>query len=114
MLQNQPLDNLTLAKMDIEGAELLALKGAVSLLKQQLPYVWILEINYTVSNFGHQQQDVVDFLQNYDYGLYRYETDSNQIISITLKEKKENNVLAIANSKLDFVRNRLAEIPLSS
>lgn len=67
LLHNCCLNNLTLAKMDIEGAELLALKGAVSLLNQQRPYVWILEINDTVSNFGHTKQDVVNFLHYYGY-----------------------------------------------
>ncbi|MGB7441311.1 MAG: FkbM family methyltransferase [Coleofasciculaceae cyanobacterium] len=112
LLQNQPLDNLTLAKMDIEGAELLAFKGAVSLLKQQRPHVWILEINDQVSNFGHHKQDVVDFLHNYGYKLYRYSADTNQISPINLEQQQGNNVLAIADSALDFVRDRLAETNL--
>ncbi|MDF5729528.1 MAG: FkbM family methyltransferase, partial [Rhizonema sp. PD38] len=110
LIQNQPLPNFTLAKMDIEGAELLALKGATSLLKGQHPYVWILEINHTVRNFGHSQQDLVDFLQSYDYSFYNYNADTNYLIPINLKEKKGNNILAIANSYIDFVRNRLAEM----
>lgn len=112
LLQNRSFTNLTLAKMDIEGAELLALKGAVSLLKQQRPYVWILEINDSVSNFGHCKQDIVDFLHNYGYNLYRYSADTNQVSPITLEQQQGNNVLAIADSALDFVRDRLAEIPL--
>jgi FkbM family methyltransferase len=114
LLQNQPLANLTLAKMDIEGAEILALKGALSLLKQQRPRVWILEINDTVSHFGHQKQDLVDFLHSYGYHLYRYSADTHQIIRITLDQKQGNNALAIADSAVDFVRDRLAEIALAS
>lgn len=114
LLKNQPLANLTLAKMDIEGAEILALKGALSLLKQQRPRVWILEINDTVSHFGHQKQDLVDFLHSYGYNLYRYSADSNQISRITLDQKQGNNVLAIAESAVDFVRTRIAEIALPS
>lgn len=113
LLQNQPLANLTLAKMDIEGAEILALKGALSLLKQQRPHVWILEINDTVSNFGHQKQDLVDFLNSYGYNLYHYSADTNQLSPITVEEKKGNNVLAIADSAVEFVRDRLAEVCLA-
>lgn len=109
LLQNCSLTNLTLAKMDIEGAELLALKGAVSLLKQQRPYVWILEINDAVNNFDYRKQDVVDFLQKYGYNLYRYSADTNQVSPITLEQQQGNNVLAIADFALDFVRDRLAE-----
>ncbi|MDJ0688700.1 MAG: FkbM family methyltransferase [Xenococcaceae cyanobacterium MO_188.B32] len=111
LILNSDISKFTLAKMDIEGAELLALKGATSLLKQQRPYVWILEINYrTVKNFGRSEKEVVDFLQSYGYGLYHYDVDTNQIIPITWKEKKGDNVLAIASPHLDFVRNRLSEI----
>ncbi len=108
LLQNQSLANLTLAKMDIEGAEILALKGALSLLKQQRPYVWILEVNDTVSHFGHQKQDLVDFLNSYGYNLYHYSADTNQLSSVSIKEQQGNNVLAIADSAVEFVRDRLA------
>ncbi|MDF5714040.1 MAG: FkbM family methyltransferase, partial [Rhizonema sp. NSF051] len=113
LFQNHSLANLTLAKMDIEGAEILAIKGATYMLKQQRPYVWILEINDAVNNFGHQKQDVVDLLQDYGYGLYRYDADSNQLHAITLNGQQGNNVLAIANSALDFVRDRLID-PVSA
>ncbi|ARV61236.1 hypothetical protein BZZ01_23815 [Nostocales cyanobacterium HT-58-2] len=114
LLQNQSLTNLTLAKMDIEGAEILALKGTTSLLKQQQPYVWILEINDAVNNFGYQKQDVINFLQDYGYRLYNYDADSNKLDAMTLDQQKGNNVLAIANSALDFVRNRLTEAVLTN
>ncbi|MBW4509728.1 MAG: FkbM family methyltransferase [Scytonematopsis contorta HA4267-MV1] len=107
LLQNQSLSNLTLAKMDIEGAELLAFKGAKLLLKQQRPTVWILEVNDAVNNFGHKKQDVIDLLQFYGYGLYTYDAEINQIKSINLEQQQGNNVLAIANSHIDFVCNRL-------
>lgn len=107
LLQKQSLDQLTLAKIDIEGAEILALQGAVSLLQKKKPDVWIIEINDTVDHFGHHPQDVVDFLKQYGYSLYRYDVATNSMCSITLAQKQGNNVLAIADSSLDFVRNRL-------
>lgn len=109
IFQNHSFTNFTLAKMDIEGAEILALKGATSLLDQQRPYVWILEINDTVNNFGHRKQDLVDLLHNYGYLLYRYDAHTNELHEITFNQKQGNNVLAIANSALDFVHNRLIE-----
>lgn len=107
LLQNQPLNQLTLGKLDIEGAEILALKGATSLLKQQYPYVWILEINNSVNKFGYQKQDIVNLLQDYGYGLYSYDADINKLHKISLDRQQGNNVLAIANSALDFVHARL-------
>jgi FkbM family methyltransferase len=114
LLQYESVANLTLAKMDIEGAEILALKGAISLLKKQRPYVWILEINDTVKNFGLQKQDVVKFLEDYGYKLYQYDADTNQIQAITVEQKQGNNVLAIADFAIDFVRDRLNEKSLAN
>ncbi|MEW5856274.1 MAG: FkbM family methyltransferase [Cyanobacteriota bacterium] len=112
-LQPYSVSNLTLAKMDIEGAELLALKGAVSLLKQQRPYVWILEINDSVNHFGYRKEDVVDFLHSFGYSLYRYSALTNQISPITLEQQQGNNVLAIADSAVEFVRDRLTKVQLA-
>ncbi|NEP54634.1 MAG: FkbM family methyltransferase, partial [Moorea sp. SIO3C2] len=109
ILPDNSLANLTLAKMDIEGAEILALKGATSMLEQQRPYVWILEILDDVNYFGYQKQDILNLLKNYGYSLYSYNADTNQLKSITLDQKQGNNVLAIADSALDFVRDRLIE-----
>lgn len=109
LLEKQSLSNLTLAKMDIEGAELLALKGATSLLSQHHPSVWMLEINDTVSHFNHSQQDLVDFLSNYGYSLYHYTADTNQIHRITWQQMQGNNILAIADCVLDFVCDRLSQ-----
>jgi FkbM family methyltransferase len=108
LLKNQQIDNLTLAKIDIEGAELLAFQGAVSLLKQQRPLVWIMEINDTVKNLGHQKQEVVEFIQSYGYSLYSYNADTNQISPITIETKQGNNVLAIADCAVNFVCDRLS------
>jgi Methyltransferase FkbM domain len=101
LLHDQPKSSLTL------GAELLALKGSTSLLQQHRPLVWILEINDAVNNFGHQKQDLVNFLREHGYNLYTYSADTNKIFPITLNEQEGNNVLAIADSALDFVRDRL-------
>ncbi|WP_392534646.1 FkbM family methyltransferase [Nostoc sp. C117] len=110
LLPIEIISELTLVKMDIEGAELLAMKGAISLLKQQRPHVWIMEINDAVKNFGYQKQDIVNLLQEYGYGLYTYNPVTNQVDAITLEQQQGNNILAIANSALDFVSDRLSEI----
>ena len=107
LLQSQELNNLTLAKIDIEGAELLAFKGAVSLFSKQLPSVWIVEINDAVNNFGYHKQEVIDFLDFYGYNLYSYSADINEIKPISLQQQKGNNILAIANNAVNLVQERL-------
>lgn len=104
---------LALGKMDIEGAELFALQGATSLLQMQSPPVWILEVLDSTDSSGCQQQDIEDFLQAYGYHLYSYDVSSNHLSSLTLESKTGNNVLAIADSALAFVRARLTQTSMS-
>lgn len=101
VLQDEPIANLTLAKIDIEGAELLALKGAISLLQHQRPPVWIVEL------ISPAQWEVVDFLTNFGYHLYSYRAATNQLCPFLPEQKQGNNLLVIADSALDFVRDRL-------
>ena len=96
--------HLTLAKMDVEGAELLVLKGAKSLLKNPV-FVWILEI------LGTSAIELVDFLNSYGYRLYQYSADANRLYPVTLEQKQGNNVLAIHNDHLDLVTERLSSHP---
>jgi FkbM family methyltransferase len=96
-----PLDRLTLGKIDIEGAELLAFQGANLLFEKQIPVVWILEI------LGKDNQELVNFLHNYGYSLYQYNADTNTLHQIELANKQGNNVLAIADGAIEWVRDRL-------
>ena len=115
LLESETLSNITLGKMDIEGAEILAFKGAISLLQKHRPQVWIIEIIGEASQrFGYSNQDLINFLEDYGYYLYHYNADTNQINRINLEQKHDNNVLLIADSSVDFVRNRLANTMLLS
>ncbi|MBR8829288.1 MAG: FkbM family methyltransferase [Gomphosphaeria aponina SAG 52.96 = DSM 107014] len=107
LLRQESIENLTLAKMDIEGAELLAFQGANSLLTHHRPYVWILEINDCVNNFGYQKEDLVNLKKNYEYSIYQYSRNSNSLNPLSLDNKKGNNILAIYDQALDFVKERL-------
>ncbi|ESA38761.1 family methyltransferase [Leptolyngbya sp. Heron Island J] len=109
IFRGRELKQLTLAKIDIEGAEFLAFKGARSLLEKHLPYVWILEINNTIKNFNHTEEDVVSLLNSFGYHLYDYDAAHNCLKPIGLKQQQGKNALAIADSHLDFVRERLAK-----
>jgi len=113
LLDQEVINNLTLAKMDIEGAELLAFKGATSILAQNHPYVWILEINDSVQHFGHQKQDVVNFLKQYGYSIYQYSAETNQLNQISLEKQTGNNVLAIHQDAIHSVKKRLQESSVS-
>lgn len=61
---NKP--KIKLIKIDTEGAELLILRGAMELLKEQKP-ILILEVGENSKRFKYQAQDVYDFLKAHGY-----------------------------------------------
>jgi FkbM family methyltransferase len=108
LLKHEPTQPITLGKIDIEGAELLAFKGATSLLQKQSPPVWIIELLDFNQTTEHSPPSVVSLLQEFGYDLYSFDADTNQLSPAQLSHKTGNNLLAIATAKLDFVRDRLA------
>ena len=65
--------NLSFIKCDIEGAELLAFRGAQKIISQHRPTV-LCEINpWFLEGFGFRLQELLDFFFSRDYRLFRYE-----------------------------------------
>ena len=77
------LDRIDLIKMDIEGAEPLALEGAKDLLRRHRPKI-IMELNGVglrgVS--GKTEEDVVKYMEDYGYKVYDFR--SNNPIPMTV------------------------------
>ena len=78
-----------LIKSDVEGAELLALRGAQRLIERDKPYILYEEVEEKIKLFGYSIEDLRDFLESLDYKIY-------PIIDTI------NNALAIPKNK-DFV-----------
>jgi FkbM family methyltransferase len=67
-----PLENLSLIKCDIEGAELLAFRGAARTIETHKPSV-ICEINpWFLDGFGLRLDDLIAFFVDRGYRLYHY------------------------------------------
>jgi len=85
-------------KIDVEGAELLVLRGMTELLKLEKAKAPILILEFIVSNFNNFQynsNDILIFLKNYGYKFYDIENNflgfeiDNLAFSL-----KENNLIA--------------------
>jgi FkbM family methyltransferase len=57
-------------KLDVEGAELLALRGAVRLLRVRQPLLMLEVAKENLRAFGHTPEQLLDFLRQCNYRLY--------------------------------------------
>jgi FkbM family methyltransferase len=83
-----------LGKLDLEGYELQALRGATRLLERGLPSAWLVETNDCCEAFGTSRVELQDFLREYGYALYRVEHDGYRLRRIARGGPYPQNALA--------------------
>ena len=99
-----PARSYTMGKMDIEGAEILALKGAEKMLARANPPVWQLELAGYSKRYGYRSDQVLDYLRTFDYHCAVYDGAANKLLFVEKPwESGYQNVLAVHRS----VKNQL-------
>lgn len=97
-----------MAKMDIEGSELAALKGATRMLAEANPPVWQLEcVPRLLHPMGVAPADIAALLQTYDYELAFYDADERRIVWDNEAWRRRKNILAIHRGGRSMVLSRL-------
>lgn len=96
-----------MGKMDVEGAELLALQGAERMLAEANPPVWLLEVNGLLRRYGFSEVELRDWLNTHDYDLVSYEPDTRELCWSNEPWKKRPNLLALARSAKNKVLERI-------
>ena len=100
----------TLGKMDIEGVELIALRGVERLLKEANPPVWLLELNGSLHAFGFTELTFSDWLTLQGYGLGLYVADRHELsFAHTQPWQLSLNVFAVARGRKPLVAQRCGE-----
>lgn len=95
LLSELALPKVDLIKMDIEGAELFALRGGIKTLEGYKPSI-ILEIDdSTCRSAGYQPEEIVVFLEELGYKLYLIAEGSEPIPLQSNGLREFQNVLAI-------------------
>lgn len=98
-----PLENLTLIKADVEGAELFAFRGAEKIIDKFLPAV-ICEINpWFFDGFGIKLEDLTDFFLDKGYRIYFYESETEDkfLREVAVKDIVEDNYVFLHTSNLE-------------
>lgn len=92
-----PLERLSLIKMDIEGAEMFALRGAVKLIDRHLPSV-IIEINpWYLGGFNVPLADLTRFFFERGYELFHYR--ENRLHPVAVQDIVEDNYIFVHPSR---------------
>jgi FkbM family methyltransferase len=94
-----PVSRLDLIKIDIEGAELAALHGAINTIKMFRPYLIVEVQEESAKTAGYDQKDILSFLSSLDYKFYIIERNGRLN---TLEEdglKCFQNVLCVPTEK---------------
>ncbi len=100
---------LSLIKCDIEGAELLAFRGAEQTITGHHPTV-ICEINpWFLDGFGFRLEDLAGFFTGKGYALYRYDDHQGRSLRpvTDLAEVDEDNYVFIHPDRLERFRSLL-------
>ena len=101
------ITQFTLGKIDIEGAELLAFRGAKRLLAEANPPVWLIEINDSLRDLGFTEHEFKNWLLEHGYELALYDADLNEL-NFTYPEPwlHSQNVFAIAKQHKHQIAQR--------
>jgi FkbM family methyltransferase len=89
--------DVSLLKIDIEGAELLCFKGAEKLIEKYRPTI-ICEINpWFLDGFGMQTKDLTDFVEDKGYRIFSYRNDNGTktLVPVSEPEIVEDNYVFI-------------------
>jgi FkbM family methyltransferase len=102
--------SVSLVKCDVEGAELLAFRGAERLIGEHLPTV-ICEINpWFLEGFRIKLEELLDFFDARGYRLYRYvgEDGQRRLREVTASEVEEDNYVFVHPSRSERFEGLMA------
>ncbi|MEW6718193.1 MAG: FkbM family methyltransferase [Chloroflexota bacterium] len=78
------INRLDIVKIDVEGAEMLVLKGAIYLLSEYRPVIFCEVSNRLSEPLGNSSHDVKPLIGGLVYKFYRYQ--GGDLSSVTLDE----------------------------
>jgi FkbM family methyltransferase len=104
-----PGTQYAMAKLDLEGAEVMALRGAEKHLTDANPPVWQVEvIDHLLHDMGSSQRELFSIFSDHGYDIARYDSDSNSLdFDFGGVTREGENVMAISRSRRNEISGRL-------
>lgn len=104
-----------LGKLDLEGAEPMALEGARRLLFSADPPVWLLEINrVALRRFGSDEERLADQLAQSGFDLFTYDPDERVLTRLARPLAPHHaNVIAVSRARREEILERLEGVSLA-
>jgi len=107
----KPGKEYAMGKMDIEGAEPLALQGALNKLQRANPPVWLLELAGYSQFYGMSSDEVINFLKSNGFRCGVYKPETRQIVFTDQPwSLGVQNVLAISEKHKDDVMRKIQAV----
>lgn len=106
-VEEQSIDHVDLIKMDIEGAELLALKGSATLLSRDDGPVVLVELaDINTVGFGYKAVEVWDYLESCGYQMFSLRVYKGILEKVERPtcSAVEMNVIAVKKDDKNFWR----------
>jgi FkbM family methyltransferase len=109
--EEKKVRDVNFVKVDIEGSELMFLRGAKKLFHQSVPPIWLMEmaLNQT-KNFGYVPNDLISFMSELvDYDFYKVDEIETKLIKIDGFEKDDIGANVICFPR-GFYNDRFASL----
>ena len=91
-------------KMDIEGAEYLALKGAENVLKQYSPVIMLELQSVHTKLFGYAPEELINYLENLGYHLYEIDEKEFGLLKKVASFNSTSNYNFLAMKNIDILK----------
>jgi FkbM family methyltransferase len=103
LIQNR-IENVDFLKIDTEGGEVEAFRGAHALLNHIRPLIICEVLDQVTRAWGYAAAEIISLLRTYDYEWFDIHTDGSVIPHIPQKDYWEGrNYLAVPREKLEFL-----------